>query len=113
MRHDIRAEIDIEAPPAEVWRHLIDLAAYRDWNPFIPAAAGRPEVGQRLSLRMQPPGAPQGFTALVVGHQLQVLQRLADAGPVGAGLFRRGGGRGCRFRLRPFDVSVEPITGWH
>ena len=61
MRHDIRAEIDIEAPPAEVWRHLVDLAAYPEWNPFIRAASGKPEVGQQLSLRMQPPGG-RGFT---------------------------------------------------
>ena len=56
MRHDIRAEIDIEAPPAEVWRHLLDLAAYPEWNPFIPAASGVPEAGGRLSLRLRPPG---------------------------------------------------------
>ena len=56
MRHDIQTRIDIEAPPAEVWRHLVDLAAYADWNPFIPAASGVPEVGERLSIRLQPPG---------------------------------------------------------
>jgi hypothetical protein len=56
MRHRIHAEITIEAPPAEVWRHLIDLEAYPDWNPFIPSASGTPEVGERLSLRLQPPG---------------------------------------------------------
>lgn len=56
MRHDIRTRIDIEAPPAEVWRHLVDLAAYADWNPFIPVASGVPEVGRKLSLRLQPPG---------------------------------------------------------
>ena len=61
MRHDIRAEIDIEAPPAEVWRHLVDLAAFRDWNPFIPTASGVAEVGQKLSLRLQPPGG-RGIT---------------------------------------------------
>jgi hypothetical protein len=56
VRHDIRAEIDIEAPPAEVWRHLVDMAAYAEWNPFIHEASGEPEVGRRLSLRMRPPG---------------------------------------------------------
>jgi hypothetical protein len=61
VRHDIRAEIDIEAAPAEVWRHLVDLAAYTAWNPFIPAASGVPEVGQRLSIRLQPPGG-RGIT---------------------------------------------------
>ena len=27
MRHEIRAEIDIEAPPDQVWGHLADLRA--------------------------------------------------------------------------------------
>ena len=56
MRHRIRTEVEIEAPPAEVWRHLVDLDAYPHWNPFIPSASGTPEVGRRLSLRLQPPG---------------------------------------------------------
>ena len=61
MRHDIRTRIDIEAPPADVWRHLVDLDAYADWNPFIPVASGVPEVGQKLSLRLEPPGG-RGIT---------------------------------------------------
>jgi hypothetical protein len=56
MRHDIRTEIDIEAPPEEVWPHLIGLAAYADWNPFITTADGVAEEGRKLSLRMEPPG---------------------------------------------------------
>jgi hypothetical protein len=56
MRHDIRTEIDIEAPPEEVWPHLVGLAAYPDWNPFITSASGSAEEGQKLSLRMEPPG---------------------------------------------------------
>jgi hypothetical protein len=56
VRHRIQAEIDIAAPPAEVWRHLVDLGAYREWNPFVPEASGTVEVGRRLSLRLQPPG---------------------------------------------------------
>src|SRR4051812_50169735 len=56
MRHDIRTEIDIEAPPEEVWPHLVDLTAYADWNPFITSATGSAEEGRRLSLRMEPPG---------------------------------------------------------
>ena len=85
MRHDIRAEIDIEAPPAEVWRHLVDLAAFRDWNPFIPAASGVPEVGQKLSLRLQPPGG-RGITIrptvteVVQGSVLEWLGHLVVPG---------------------------------
>jgi hypothetical protein len=56
MRHDIRTEIDIEASPEEVWPHLVGLSAYAEWNPFITEASGTVEEGQRLSLRLQPPG---------------------------------------------------------
>jgi hypothetical protein len=56
MRHDIRTEIDIDAPPDEVWPHLVGLGAYGEWNPFITSASGSPEEGQKLTLRMEPPG---------------------------------------------------------
>jgi hypothetical protein len=56
VRHELRTEIDIDAPPEQVWPHLVDLAAYADWNPFITAAAGAAEEGTTLSLRMEPPG---------------------------------------------------------
>jgi hypothetical protein len=56
MRHRISAEIDIEAPPDAVWAQLADLPGWADWNPFIPSASGTVAVGQRLSLRLQPPG---------------------------------------------------------
>ena len=54
MRHELRTEIDIEAPPDRVWAELADLNAYADWNPFITRAEGAAEAGRRLSLRMQP-----------------------------------------------------------
>jgi hypothetical protein len=56
MRHELRTEIDIDAPVDEVWAHLVDLSAYGDWNPFITSATGSAEVGRRLTLRMEPPG---------------------------------------------------------
>ncbi|MDT0278243.1 SRPBCC domain-containing protein [Blastococcus goldschmidtiae] len=56
MRHRISAAVDIEAPPDAVWARLTDLAGYADWNPFIPSASGELRPGERLSLRLQPPG---------------------------------------------------------
>jgi hypothetical protein len=56
MRHEIRTEIDIEAPPEQVWAHLVDLPDWASWNPFITSADGTAQVGQRLALRMEPPG---------------------------------------------------------
>lgn len=55
MRHELRTEIDIDAPPDTVWSTLTDLSAYPDWNPFIVSAVGRVAVGERLTNRLQPP----------------------------------------------------------
>ena len=32
---ELRAEIEIAAPPERVWRVLSDFDAYPDWDPFI------------------------------------------------------------------------------
>jgi len=56
MRHDLHTEIEIAAPIEAVWVTLLDLARYPDWNPFIVSSEGRAEVGERLVIRLQPPG---------------------------------------------------------
>jgi hypothetical protein len=85
VRHELRTEIDIEASPEQVWRHLVDLPAYAAWNPFITSATGSVQVGQRLTLRMQPPGGramtfrPQ-VTEVAPGEVLEWLGHLAVPG---------------------------------
>lgn len=71
MRHEIRTEIDIEAPPDEVWAQLTDLDAYAGWNPFITRADGAAEPGRRLSLRMKPAG----------GRAMTIRPRVTDVSP--------------------------------
>jgi hypothetical protein len=56
VHHELRTEIEIDAPIEAVWETLTDLAAYPDWNPFIVSAEGRVAVGERLTNRLQPPG---------------------------------------------------------
>ena len=53
MAKQLHAEVEIEATPDRVWEVLTDFAAYRDWNPFIVQAAGRPVPGTRLELHMR------------------------------------------------------------
>ncbi|MDY6905408.1 MAG: SRPBCC domain-containing protein [Thermodesulfobacteriota bacterium] len=48
---EVYTEIDIHAPVAAVWRILVDLEAYREWNPFILESHGRAMVGERLVCR--------------------------------------------------------------
>ena len=85
MRHAIRTEIDIAATPDKVWRHLTDFAAYPDWNPFITSVLGVAAVGQRLTVRLDPPGG-RGITMrptvtdVVPGRTLEWLGRLGMPG---------------------------------
>ena len=52
----ISTAVEIDAPPARVWHVLVDLPAYREWNPFIVEASGTVAAGEALSLRMALPG---------------------------------------------------------
>ena len=56
FRWAISTAVEIDAPPERVWEVLVDLAAYREWNPFIVEASGVVAVGETLSLRMALPG---------------------------------------------------------
>jgi hypothetical protein len=57
MRFEISHQIDIDAPPAAVWQHLVDTDAYGEWNPFIRRLTGNVAVGERLAIRIAPPAA--------------------------------------------------------
>ena len=112
MAHQITTEVDIEAPPAAVWEVLVDLARHADWNPFIVAAHGEVAVGNRLDLRLQPPGGRgMRFRPRVTVADGQVFEWLGHLGV--KGLFD---GR-HRFELRPTPaggttlVHGETFTG--
>ena len=52
----ITTHLTIDGPVDQVWQTLTDLDRYADWNPFITTGTGVVDVGQRLTLRLQPPG---------------------------------------------------------
>ncbi len=52
----IDTSIKIDATPGVVWDILTDFAAYPTWNPFITSVEGIARVGERLSIRVVPPG---------------------------------------------------------
>jgi hypothetical protein len=58
---EIETTVEIDAPPAAVWRVLIDFPSYGDWNPFIRSIAGTAQEGERLTVRLEPPGG-KGMT---------------------------------------------------
>jgi hypothetical protein len=53
---EIRSEIAIAAPAGRVWDILTDFARFPEWNPFICKAKGRAQVGERLTVVLQPAG---------------------------------------------------------
>jgi hypothetical protein len=63
----IETQIEIAAPAERAWSVLMDFASYPAWNPFITEIAGTPELGQRLRVRVAPPGRkPMTFRPIVV-----------------------------------------------
>ena len=46
----IETAVDIDAPPDAVWAVIADLAAYREWNPFLVSAEGELQPGARLRI---------------------------------------------------------------
>jgi hypothetical protein len=81
MAKHLRAEITIAATAERVWQVLTDLAAYREWNPFMFEASGRPANGERLTIRMKPvDGRAMTFKPTVLdaqpGRRLRWLGRL-------------------------------------
>ncbi len=54
---ELHSQIEIDAPAERVWRLLTDFASYPQWNPFIRRISGEPRTGERLEVRIEPPGA--------------------------------------------------------
>jgi hypothetical protein len=64
---ELRTEIEIAAPATSVWENLLDMERYSTWNPFITQAFGRPETGEQLTIRLEPPGgSPMTFRPFVI-----------------------------------------------
>jgi hypothetical protein len=56
MNKRLHTEIEIDGSADHVWQVLADFGAYPEWNPFITEAAGTARAGERLTVRLQPPG---------------------------------------------------------
>lgn len=88
MATELHTEIQIDARPATVWATLTDFAAYPDWNPFITSFVGTLVVGERLVIRLAPPGGkPVTFkptvTEVGTGRSFEWLGRLVLPGVFG------------------------------
>lgn len=56
MMKELYTEVTIAAPAERVFRVLVDVARYAEWNPLIVSAQGKVAPGERLDIRIRPPG---------------------------------------------------------
>ncbi len=120
MSKIITTHLNVSAPVEHVWETLTDLAAYRTWNPFITAASGTIDVGQRLGLTIQPPGGrAMGFkpwvTAVEPHRYIEWLGHLALPGIFDGRhsftLTPMTGGRTLIQQSETFTGVLTPFTG--
>lgn len=57
MAKEIKTEILINATPEKVWSILTNFDNYPNWNPFIKSIKGEIKVGNKITVRIQPPDA--------------------------------------------------------
>ncbi|WP_341908040.1 SRPBCC domain-containing protein [Fluviicola taffensis] len=61
MKKEIKSEIVIQASPNRIWEILTAFEKYPSWNPFIKSLQGQVKVGEKMVVRLEPPGA-KGMT---------------------------------------------------
>ena len=110
---EIRTEIDIDAPPAEVWTVLTDLDAYPEWNPHVVAASGAIELGSTLDITVRREGTRDRSMTVTVTELFPDL-RLVWVGRLLTGTVFEGR---HVFELEPLDgertrlVNREEVRG--
>ena len=52
----IQTSIEIAASPSRVWEVLTDFPRHSEWNPFITSISGPLVPGEKLKVRIEPPG---------------------------------------------------------
>ncbi len=53
----LRTEITINSTPEKVWAILTDFDNYPNWNQFVTSLTGDVRVGNKIAVRIEPPGA--------------------------------------------------------
>jgi hypothetical protein len=61
MAKEIKTELIINVTPEKIWTILTNFDNYPNWNPFIKSIKGEVKVGNKITARLEPPGA-KGMT---------------------------------------------------
>ncbi|WP_276254226.1 SRPBCC domain-containing protein [Halomontanus rarus] len=112
--------VEIDAPPAVVWRILLEFDSYPEWNPFVTAIEGTPIEGEALRVRIEPPDS-RGMTFEPEIVAVEPTERFAWLGRLGVPFVFDGyhefhlepiGEEGARTRLlqrETFRGALVPI----
>ncbi|MCC7533735.1 MAG: SRPBCC domain-containing protein [Bacteroidia bacterium] len=55
MAKEIKTEILIHSTPEKIWSILTNFNNYPNWNPFIKSIKGEVKVGNKITVRIEPP----------------------------------------------------------
>lgn len=107
MKMKLETSIEIQAEPRKVWAVLSDFSAYPEWNPFVREARGELREGERIVVRMSPPGGkPMQFKPRLLrveaGSELRWLGHLLVPGLFDGEHF---------FRLEKTEAGTRLIHG--
>jgi hypothetical protein len=61
MKKEIKTSITIHATTEKIWNILTDFENYPNWNPFVRSLTGLVQVGNTITVRVQP-GGSKGMT---------------------------------------------------
>lgn len=61
MAKEIKTEIVIQATPEKIWSILTNFEDYPNWNPFVSSIEGTVDIGNKIKVRIHPPGG-KGMT---------------------------------------------------
>jgi hypothetical protein len=103
---ELTTSIEIDAAPQRVWDVLTDFASYGEWNPFIRSIVGKPDVGSRVRVRIEPPDG-RGLTLKPTVRSADPARELSWLGRLLVpGVFDGE----HRFRLEPLDGDRTRFT---
>ncbi|MDJ0657096.1 MAG: SRPBCC domain-containing protein [Xanthomonadales bacterium] len=66
-RKTVNTQIDIAAPPEEIWAVLLDAKRYPEWNPILEPLSGTYKAGETITYRMTIDGESSEVSSTVVG----------------------------------------------
>jgi len=102
----INTSIEIGAPIDKVWETFVDFKRWPEWNPFVIDLSGNVAVGEKLSVRIRPPGGK----AMTFKPKVLELESESELRWVGRFLIPGIFDGEHRFQLEPISANRTRFT---